>query len=48
MLDLSPFQHVPHMPVEDFAAGPILALTAIAAALVAAGMVGFRRRDAGF
>jgi ABC-2 type transport system permease protein len=48
MMDLSPFQHVPHMPAEGFAAGPILALTAVAAALVAAGMVGFRRRDAGF
>ncbi len=48
VMDLSPFQHVPHMPAEDFAAGPILALTAVAAALVAAGLAGFRRRDAGF
>ena len=48
VVDLSPFQHVPHMPAEDFAAGPILALTAVAAALVAARLVGFSRRDAGF
>jgi ABC-2 type transport system permease protein len=44
-LDLSPFQHVPQVTVEGLAAGPVLALTAVAAALVAGGLVGLRRRD---
>jgi polyether ionophore transport system permease protein len=48
VVDLSPFQHVPRMPVEGFAVTPILILTAVAAALVAAGVAGFRRRDAGY
>ncbi|HET6833326.1 MAG TPA: hypothetical protein VFH30_05620 [Acidimicrobiales bacterium] len=46
--DLSPFQHVPQMPAQGFALTPIVALTAVAAALVTAGIVGFRRRDAGY
>ena len=29
----------------SFDAGPLLALTAVAAALTAAGLIGFRRRD---
>jgi ABC-2 type transport system permease protein len=45
LLDVSPFQHVPQLPAADFAAGPLLALTAVAAALTAAGMAAFRRRD---
>lgn len=48
VLDLSPFQHVPAMPAEGFALGPLLALTATAAALSAAGLAGFARRDAGY
>ncbi len=48
VVDLSPFQHVPAMPADDFALGPLLALTAIAAALMAVGLAGFRRRDAGY
>jgi ABC-2 type transport system permease protein len=45
LLDLSPFTHIPRMPVDDFTALPLLILTAIAAGLVAIGLVGFRRRD---
>jgi ABC-2 type transport system permease protein len=48
VVDLSPFQHVPEMPVEGFALAPLAALTAVAAALVAAGVAGFRHRDAGY
>jgi len=48
VVDLSPFQHVPAMPAQGFALGPVLALTAVAAGLIAAGVLGFRRRDAGY
>jgi ABC-2 type transport system permease protein len=48
VVDVSPFQHVPAMPSQGFALAPIVSLTAIAAALTAAGVVGFRRRDAGY
>ncbi|MEU0885310.1 ABC transporter permease [Lentzea sp. NPDC005914] len=42
-LDVSPFTHVPKYP--DITAGPLLWLTGVAAVLLAAGFVGFRRRD---
>jgi ABC-2 type transport system permease protein len=45
ILDLSPYEHVPAVPAVRFDAGPLLALTAVAAALVAVGLIGFRRRD---
>ena len=44
-MDVSPYEHVPGLPAASFAAGPLLALTAVAATLTAAGLVGFRRRD---
>lgn len=47
VMDISPFTHVPRIPGGEFAAAPMLWLTAIAAGLVAAGLVGFRRRDVG-
>jgi ABC-2 type transport system permease protein len=47
LTDLSPFQHVPQFPAADFAAGPLLALTGLAAALTAVGLAGLRRRDIG-
>lgn len=47
VLDLSPYSHVPRMPVAGFEAGPVLWLTAVAAVLVAAGLTAFRRRDVG-
>lgn len=42
--DLSPFTHVPQLPAAAMAWTPVLVLAAIAAALVAAGFAGFRRR----
>ena len=48
VVDLSPFEHVPQTLTQGFALGPVAALTAAAAALVVAGAIGFRRRDAGY
>jgi ABC-2 type transport system permease protein len=45
VLDLSPFSHIPKVPGGDVTAAPFVWLTLIAAALIAAGLVGFRRRD---
>jgi ABC-2 type transport system permease protein len=45
VFQVSPLEHVPRMPVADFDVVPELVLTAIAAALLAIGMFGFRRRD---
>ncbi|WP_338495358.1 ABC transporter permease [Streptomyces sp. SJL17-4] len=44
-LNLSPFGHLPKLPGPETAWTPVLALTALAAALVAAGLTGLRRRD---
>jgi ABC-2 type transport system permease protein len=44
LLDLSPFAHVPKLPADEFAA-PLAWLISIAVVLVAAGLVGLRRRD---
>lgn len=45
VLDVSPFQHVPQVPGGEVTVAPLLALSCIAVALIAAGLVGFRRRD---
>jgi ABC-2 type transport system permease protein len=45
LLDLSPFSHIPKVPGGDIAALPLACLLAVTAALVAAGLAGFRRRD---
>ncbi|GIH73194.1 ABC transporter permease [Sphaerimonospora thailandensis] len=45
MSNLSPFGHIPRIPVEGFSWTPLLVLTAIAAGLIALGLYGFRRRD---
>jgi ABC-2 type transport system permease protein len=45
ILDLSPYEHVPQIPAAGFAAGPLLGLTAVAAAITAGGAIGFERRD---
>jgi len=45
ILDLSPFAHVPKLPADDVFAAPLVWLTMIAAALIATGLLGLRRRD---
>lgn len=45
LLNISPFGHLPKMPGGEMAWTPVLVLTALAVALVAAGLVGLRRRD---
>lgn len=45
MNNLSPFGHVPQLPAEDLSWTPLVLLTAVAAGLVALGLVGFQRRD---
>ncbi|HEX6352049.1 ABC transporter permease [Actinophytocola sp.] len=46
-MDLSPFTHTPRLPGAELTATPLLWLTLVAAALIAAGLVSFRRRDIG-
>ncbi|MBN2623505.1 MAG: hypothetical protein JXA83_09060 [Acidimicrobiales bacterium] len=46
--DLSPFEHVPRMPVDGVDWLPLGVLTIVAAGLALAGLAGFRRRDAGY
>lgn len=43
----SPFTHTPQAPLESVAAPPLVSITAIVAVLLAAGFIGFRRRDVG-
>jgi ABC-2 type transport system permease protein len=45
VLNLSPYTHVPPLPVADLTWAPLLWLIAVAAALVAVGILGVRRRD---
>jgi ABC-2 type transport system permease protein len=45
LVALSPFEHVPQVPLEDASALPLLLLTAVAAGLVAIGLVSLERRD---
>lgn len=42
---LSPINHLAEVPVEAFAPGPFVAVTAVAALGVAVGLAGFRRRE---
>jgi ABC-2 type transport system permease protein len=44
-MDLSPFTHTPKFPASEIDPVPLVWLTVVAAALIAAGLVAFRRRD---
>ena len=44
-LDISPFTHLPQLPVADATAAPYLWLLLTAALFLAAGLAGLRRRD---
>jgi ABC-2 type transport system permease protein len=46
-MDISPFTHTPKLPGAELSATPLVWLTLVAAALIAAGLAGFRRRDVG-
>ena len=43
--DLSPFAHVPALPVDEASGVPLIGLLAVALAATLIGLVGFRRRD---
>ncbi|MFF2556101.1 ABC transporter permease [Nocardia sp. NPDC058058] len=43
--DLEPFEHLPKVPGASFDPVPVLILLVIAAALIALGLIGFRKRD---
>ena len=43
--DVSPFEHLALMPLQDFRLAPFLVLALVAVALSAAGQLAFRRRD---
>lgn len=45
LLQVSPFAHLPKLPVEPMTWTPVVVITALAAVLLAAGFVGYRRRD---
>ncbi len=47
VIDLSPYVHVPRMPVEAFSAGPSTVLALLAAVLLAASWLRYRTRDIG-
>ncbi|HEV7649543.1 MAG TPA: ABC transporter permease [Actinophytocola sp.] len=47
LMDLSPFTHSPKLPGGELSATPLVMLAVVAAALLTAGLWGFRRRDIG-
>ena len=47
VLDLAPFSHVPQLPGAEMTWTPLVWLTVVAAASMAIGLVGLRRRDMG-
>jgi len=44
-MDLSPFSHVPQLPLENMRVFPLLVLTIVALILTISGLMHYRRRD---
>ncbi|MET8999384.1 ABC transporter permease [Amycolatopsis sp. Hca4] len=47
VLDVSPFQHPPKLPGQEFTATPLVWLLAVTVVALVAGLAGWRRRDVG-
>ncbi|MGV9363142.1 ABC transporter permease [Amycolatopsis sp. NPDC003731] len=47
VLDVSPFQHPPKIPGQEFTATPLVWLAAVAVVALVAGLAGWKRRDVG-
>ncbi|MGW5740017.1 ABC transporter permease [Amycolatopsis sp. NPDC003861] len=47
VLDVSPFQHPPKIPGQEFTATPLVWLVAVAVVALVAGLTGWKRRDVG-
>ncbi len=47
IIELSPFQHTPHLPAAGLTLTPLITMLAIATALTTTGLIAFRRRDIG-
>jgi len=45
VMDVSPYTHIPQLPAAEVTWTPLATLAALAAALIAIGVAGFRRRD---
>ena len=45
LINVSPYSHIPDVPATDLTLAPLIVLTLIAAALIAAGLAAFRHRD---
>ena len=45
VIDVSPFSHIPEVPAADLTLAPLIVLTLIAAAFIAAALAAFRLRD---
>ncbi len=45
LMDLSPYTHIPQVPTAEMRWAPMIVLVLVAAALIAIGIAGFKRRD---
>lgn len=45
MKDITPFEHIPSLPIDDFTSGPIITLLLIFIILCVIGVIGFNRKD---
>ncbi|GGK32223.1 exporter of polyketide antibiotics [Caldalkalibacillus thermarum] len=45
MVNVTPFSHIPQLPIEEMAFTPVIMLTVIALVLIASGFIGYNKRD---